>query len=666
MASSTYSSVLGLMAHDNGLPSAGDTPHSTAKRVLQLHSYKLDPIPSSLLGDPSAEAALLDGIAVRRLNEERAVLDREIAQIVKQKQAYLDTMVHTTKTQLASLRDALHAKQKSHTTPMHTHVSAPTHNEAAPLHSALSATFVRYGSHCPPAEVSPQRQVEAPQSKRAETQPSPEANFHVQESDESDTEAQSTEDTMFEIDEELKLDASHPHTPMEQQIVEKALCTPLHRNGEAARQLNMGIATSFSGVHDAAANPLLRKALGAEHDTLFDAVKQGPYDLQHPNEFVGSLHASSRSAIRHDSHSTAERKPAPYSIQGDDEHLVRALAANIPSHRHRTFEAGGLKPPGQSMGKWSQWQHRVRDQETGTAVSAMHAFAASVPAHTFTPMRRPAQETRDTAEFDCEPKTSLPDKEKMLVPSLRRAIRTAKMETQTSSPRGPVAKNDANDTELPPLPFVPSADVRLSPNARNAPRAIEPVLGWEAAAPSNAVHLLHYMHYLQNLKVSKRTGWYHHNVPSPESIADHMYRMAMLAMLLGETNIDTHKCVMMALVHDLAEAQVGDLTPLCNIPKVQKQAREHDAIIHLTEDLLHNTPAAQHILALWTEYEERKTPEAQLRSIHGIRDLQPFWLGGATKIHNPHVRGWLTALLQKRRALWERRGEPYDAGAAPL
>ena len=29
--------------------------------------------------------------------------------------------------------------------------------------------------------------------------------------------------------------------------------------------------------------------------------------------------------------------------------------------------------------------------------------------------------------------------------------------------------------------------------------------------------MLYYMHYLQNLKLGKRTGWYHHKVPHPES-----------------------------------------------------------------------------------------------------------------------------------------------------
>ena len=189
------------------------------------------------------------------------------------------------------------------------------------------------------------------------------------------------------------------------------------------------------------------------------------------------------------------------------------------------------------------------------------------------------------------------------------------------------------------------------------------------------------MHYLQNLKLSKRTGWFHHGVPAPESIADHMYRMAMLAMLVTYAELDVRKCVMMALVHDLAEAQVGDLTPMCQVDKEEKTRREHAAIEYLTRNLLADTPAAQQIRALWDEYEARATPEARLvkdldcfelclqtyeyEQAHGIRDLQQFWLGAVPKIQNAQVRGWATALLEKRRTLWQARGEPYDAPPTP-
>ena len=44
-----------------------------------------------------------------------------------------------------------------------------------------------------------------------------------------------------------------------------------------------------------------------------------------------------------------------------------------------------------------------------------------------------------------------------------------------------------------------------------------------------------------------------------------MYRMSLMAMISSFSNgkIDTNRCIQLALIHDLAEAQVGDITPYC-------------------------------------------------------------------------------------------------------
>ncbi|RHY95742.1 hypothetical protein DYB37_005520 [Aphanomyces astaci] len=47
-----------------------------------------------------------------------------------------------------------------------------------------------------------------------------------------------------------------------------------------------------------------------------------------------------------------------------------------------------------------------------------------------------------------------------------------------------------------------------------------------------------------------------------KSVADHMYRMAMCTLLLdGDSSLDKTRCIKMAIVHDLAESFVGDITP---------------------------------------------------------------------------------------------------------
>ncbi|KAF5385801.1 hypothetical protein D9615_002190 [Tricholomella constricta] len=100
-----------------------------------------------------------------------------------------------------------------------------------------------------------------------------------------------------------------------------------------------------------------------------------------------------------------------------------------------------------------------------------------------------------------------------------------------------------------------------------------------------------------------------------------MYRMAVLAMLSSDTKLDISKCVTMCLVHDLAEAHVGDITPSENIPKEEKARREaeQEAMHNFVHDMLHGTPAALRILSLYEEYEEGQTAEAKF-----VKDLDRF------------------------------------------
>lgn len=87
---------------------------------------------------------------------------------------------------------------------------------------------------------------------------------------------------------------------------------------------------------------------------------------------------------------------------------------------------------------------------------------------------------------------------------------------------------------------------------------------------------LELMHLVEQLKLQKRTGWVREGVHMPESIADHMYRMSIMALLSEEDEqLDVSKCVQLAVVHDLAEASVGDITPFDGVSKLEKEKLEH-------------------------------------------------------------------------------------------
>uniref|UniRef100_A0A1I7VGM5 5'-deoxynucleotidase HDDC2 n=1 Tax=Loa loa TaxID=7209 RepID=A0A1I7VGM5_LOALO len=114
---------------------------------------------------------------------------------------------------------------------------------------------------------------------------------------------------------------------------------------------------------------------------------------------------------------------------------------------------------------------------------------------------------------------------------------------------------------------------------------------------------------LDELKHLKRTGWTKFNIPEPETVACHMYRMAVLAMLMNG-DCDRAKCIRMTLVHDLAEAIVGDITPHCGISAGEKHQLEDEAMKKIMEMV--PLTAGEDWYSLWQEYEGSETKEAKI------------------------------------------------------
>ena len=111
------------------------------------------------------------------------------------------------------------------------------------------------------------------------------------------------------------------------------------------------------------------------------------------------------------------------------------------------------------------------------------------------------------------------------------------------------------------------------------------------------------------LKTLRRTGWVRVGVTDPESVADHSYRVAMLALLIGpRLGLDTGRLIHMALLHDLAEARTGDLTPADQVAPADKLALESGAFA----DIVSGLPEGPDLADAWNEYETGVTPEARI------------------------------------------------------
>ena len=73
--------------------------------------------------------------------------------------------------------------------------------------------------------------------------------------------------------------------------------------------------------------------------------------------------------------------------------------------------------------------------------------------------------------------------------------------------------------------------------------------------------LIPFLSEVIKIKRTVRTGWKRKNVPEPESVADHMYFMALMALVATPDHLNKDKCIKIAIVHDLAECITGDITP---------------------------------------------------------------------------------------------------------
>ena len=101
-----------------------------------------------------------------------------------------------------------------------------------------------------------------------------------------------------------------------------------------------------------------------------------------------------------------------------------------------------------------------------------------------------------------------------------------------------------------------------------------------------------------------------------ESVADHVWRMALLAMLIEPNlskKIDTERVLKIILIHDLVEIYAGDipLTESSTNPSIKKikEEKERDAIEKIK--IMLPKIVGEDIYALWWEYEDNKTFEAQ-------------------------------------------------------
>ena len=176
------------------------------------------------------------------------------------------------------------------------------------------------------------------------------------------------------------------------------------------------------------------------------------------------------------------------------------------------------------------------------------------------------------------------------------------------------------------------------------------------------MELLDFFKIVLNLKNISRQGWIDKlSIEHPESVADHSYSMALMAMVISDLeNYDSEKILKMVLLHDLAESKIGDFTPE-QLTKDKKEKIENCAFDEIIEKL--PIVIKSEYDEIWKEYQNQISPESQI--VHQMdrlemalqakmyqkqgspkEDVEVFLESAKTTITHPKLKEILHQILQ--------------------
>jgi putative hydrolase of HD superfamily len=170
------------------------------------------------------------------------------------------------------------------------------------------------------------------------------------------------------------------------------------------------------------------------------------------------------------------------------------------------------------------------------------------------------------------------------------------------------------------------------------------------------------------LKSIPRGGWAMRGVAAAESVADHSFGAALLALILADRvdePLDRARILTMALLHDLPEARLSDI-PKPALRYFPAQAKHEAELVVMTE-LLGEIEGSETLRACWLEFEQRRSREALLvhdadrlelllqatvyEQTRGNRNLGDFWQRlGEDSFHFPASVALYRALQARRRS----------------
>jgi putative hydrolase of HD superfamily len=174
------------------------------------------------------------------------------------------------------------------------------------------------------------------------------------------------------------------------------------------------------------------------------------------------------------------------------------------------------------------------------------------------------------------------------------------------------------------------------------------------------------------LKTEKRTGWVNNKIPLAESIADHQYRMAIMGYFIRSPTRDPAVTATVALVHDIAEAIVGDITPpeSSGVSVADKHRLEDQAMKTICGQLIGKNgenDIYNDMDQLYSQYNQQTSEEGKFckqldklemliqafeyETQHPEKDLSGFYKSADKGIHDPYLKQIQKEVLIRREVL---------------
>lgn len=180
-----------------------------------------------------------------------------------------------------------------------------------------------------------------------------------------------------------------------------------------------------------------------------------------------------------------------------------------------------------------------------------------------------------------------------------------------------------------------------------------------------------YLNFFEMVGKSKRiprTGWVREGVHDPESVAEHSFRVGVLAMVLTSElgyNLDQGKLMRMALLHDLGEVITGDIvTERWDVIDIKRRDEKEQEEREGIREIFGKIGKGNKYVEIFDEMIGRVTPEAkifwQLDKLEMAlqaydyekeqgKDLEEFFLSvGLHHVREPLLRRLFDALVKRR------------------